>query len=110
MENDLLEGFARYLEPQAALLRDGPTFPSVTISRQMGAGGIEIAELLSDHLADCSKRKCMVFDRNLAELVWKNPNLPGPVERFFHEKVPGAIHDAVQDLLGVRITGWHLVE
>jgi cytidylate kinase len=112
MENDLLEGFARYLEPQAALLRDGPTqvFPSVTISRQMGAGGIEIAELLSDHLADSSKRKWVVFDRNLAELVWRNPNLPGPVERFFHEEVPGAIHDAVQELLGVRTTGWHLVE
>jgi cytidylate kinase len=112
MENDLLEGFARYLEPHAALLRDGPTqvFPSVTISRQMGAGGIEIAELLSDHLADSSKRKWVVFDRNLAELVWRNPNLPGPVERFFHEEVPGAIHDAVQELLGVRTTGWHLVE
>ena len=44
MDKDLLEGFARYLEPQAALVHESPhcAGPSITISRQMGAGGIEI--------------------------------------------------------------------
>jgi cytidylate kinase len=112
MEDCLLEGFARYLEPQVALIRDGANhvFPSITISRQMGAGGIEIAALLADRLTDRSQRPWTVFDRNLAELVWKNQNLPDPVERFLREEVPQAIHDAVQELLGVRTTGAHLVE
>jgi cytidylate kinase len=112
MEKYLLEGFARYLEPQAALFRDGTNhvLPSITISRQMGAGGIEIAELLAERLTSGSDRAWMVFDRNLAELVWKNQNLPDTVERFLQEEVPQAIHDAVQELLGVRTTGAHLVE
>ena len=112
MEKDFLEGFARYLEPQVGSVREAPKqgFPSITISRQMGSGGFEIAEMLASRLADSSKRAWMVFDRNLAEVVWSNNNLPAPVSRFFEEAMPQAIHDAVQELLGVRITGWHMVE
>jgi cytidylate kinase len=112
MEKDLLEGFARYLEPQAALVREAPNqcFPSITISRQMGAGGIEIAELLADRLADSCKSPWVVFDRNLAEEVWNNTQLPAPVNRFFEQEVPQTIYDTVQELLGFRITGWHMVE
>jgi cytidylate kinase len=111
MERNLLEGFARYLEPQISLARDRPNqgFPSITISRQMGAGGIEIAALLADRLTDSSKHAWAIFDRNLAELVWRNQNLPSPVDRFFDEEVAQAVHNAVQELLGVRIMGWHLV-
>jgi cytidylate kinase len=112
MENDLLEGFVRYLEPQAALFRGAPNqgFPSITISRQMGAGGIEIAQLLADRLKDSSKRTWTVFDRNLAELVWRNRNLPTPADVFLHEEMPQSIQNAVQEVLGVRITTWDLVE
>jgi Cytidylate kinase-like family len=112
MEKELLEGFARYLEPQAGLSRDGLNqgFPSITISRQMGAGGIKIAPLLADRLRNSSRRVWTVFDRNLAELVWRNHNLPDSVMRFCHEEMPKAVQDAVQELLGVRLTGSHLVE
>ena len=54
----------------------------------MGAGGIEIAELLADRLTDRSNGVWMVFDRNLAELVWKNQNLPDPVDRFLEQEIP----------------------
>jgi cytidylate kinase-like protein len=112
MDKDLLEGFARYLEPQAALVREGPhcAGPSITISRQMGAGGIEIANLLADQLSARCRRVWVVFEKNLAELVWQNQHLPAPVGRFFDEEIPQAIHDAVQELLGVRIAGWNQVE
>ena len=52
MDKDLLEGFARYLEPQAALVGEEPHYvvPSITISRQIGAGGIEIADILAERL------------------------------------------------------------
>jgi hypothetical protein len=83
MEKDLLKGFAGYLEPQEPTVRDGVNhgFPSVTISRQMGAGGIEVAALLADRLTNNSERVWTVFDRNLAELLWKNQDLPAPVFR-----------------------------
>jgi cytidylate kinase len=112
MDNDLLEGFARYLAPQAALVRNRSIYrlPSVSISRQMGSGGIEIAGMLADQLADSAKQPWAIFDKNVAELVWRNHNLPGPVARFFDEEIPNQIHDTVQELLGVRITSWHLVE
>jgi hypothetical protein len=112
MDKDLLEGFARYLEPQAALVHKDPhcAGPSITISRQMGAGGIEIANLLANQLSARCHRVWGVFEKNLAELVWQNHHLPAPVSRFFDEEIPQAIHDAVQELLGVRITGWNQVE
>ena len=80
MEKDFLKGFAGYLEPQESTLHDGQNhgFPSITISRQMGAGGIEVAALLADLLTKGSKRVWTVFDRHLAELVWKNQDLPAP--------------------------------
>lgn len=112
MEKEVLERFARYLEPQSAVVGGGASheFPSITISRQMGAGGIEIAELLADRLTDTSRRVWTVFDRNLAELVWKNQNLPDAVNRFFQEEVPKDIRDGVQELLGVRTMGSQFVE
>ena len=112
MDKDLLEGFARYLEPQAALVHEDPhcAGPSITISRQMGAGGIEIANLLADQLSARCCRIWVVFEKNLAQLVWQNHHLPAPVGRFFDEGIPQTIRDTVQELLGVRITGWNQVE
>jgi cytidylate kinase len=112
MEKDLLKGFAGYLETQGATVRDGVNhgFPSITISRQMGAGGIEVAALLADRLTNGSERGWAVFDRHLADLVWKNQDLPVPASRFLEQEIPKAIQDAVQELLGVRTTGPHLVE
>ena len=59
MEKDLLEGFARYLDSRPAPVREASNsgLPSITISRQMGSGGIEIAELLADQLAERSARR-----------------------------------------------------
>jgi cytidylate kinase len=112
MEKDRLKGFAGYLEPQEKTLREGLNhgFPSITISRQMGAGGTEVAALLADRLTINSERVWTVFDRNLAELIWKNQDLPVPVCRFLEQDIPKGIQDAVQELLGVRTTGSHLVE
>lgn len=112
MEKDSLERFARYLDSRAAFvgLASNSNCPSITISRQMGSGGIEIAELLADRLAESSRQTWMVFDRNLAETLWKDQNLLGSVGLFFQEEVPQAVRDAVQEILGIRITGSQMVE
>jgi Cytidylate kinase-like family len=112
MEKDLLEGFARYLDSQPALVRQATNsgFPSITISRQMGSGGLEIAELLADRLAERSRQAWMVFDKNLAEMVWKDQNLPAPLGPFFQEGLTQAVRDAAQEILGIRMTGSQMVE
>jgi cytidylate kinase len=112
MAKDFLEAFAGYLDSQAALARQTSEcgLPCITISRQMGSGGIEIAELLANRLAEHSKQAWVVFDRNLAETVWKDHNLPGPVGPFFREEVPQAVRDAVQEILGFQITGSQMIE
>jgi cytidylate kinase len=112
MEKDLLEGFARYLNSRSALVREASNsgLPSITISRQMGSGGIEIAELLANRLAERSRQSWIVFDRNLAEMVWKDQDLPAPVGPFFQEEIPQAVREAVQEILGIRMTGAQMVE
>jgi cytidylate kinase len=112
MEKDLLEGFARYLDSRPAPLREASNscLPSITISRQMGSGGIEIAELLADQLAERSRQAWMVFDRNLAEMVWKDHDLPAPVGPFFQDQIPQAVRETVQEILGIRMTGAQMVE
>jgi hypothetical protein len=111
MEKDLLKGFAGYLELQGTVRDDrNHGFPSITISRQMGAGGIEVAAMLAERLTNGSERVWTVFDRNLAELIWKNQDLPAPVCRFLEQDIPRGLHENVQELLGVRTTGSHLVE
>src|ERR1700739_4027189 len=112
MEKDLLERFACYLEAQSTLIQGlpNPWFPSVTISRQMGSGGIEIAQLLLEWLTNSSTHTWTVFDKNLAGLVWRNQNLPDAVRRFMREEVPQPIQDTVQELLGVRTLNWRLAE
>jgi cytidylate kinase len=112
MEMDLLEGFARYLESRPAFVGQASNsgLPCITISRQMGSGGVEIAELLANRLAERSQQAWMVFDRNLAEMVWKDHNLPAPVGPFFQEEIPQAVRDTVQEILGIRMTGAQMVE
>jgi cytidylate kinase len=112
MEKDLLEGFARYLDSRRSLLRQASKIglPCITISRQMGSGGLEIAELLTNRLAERSQQAWMVFDRILAEMVWKDHNLPAPLGPFFQEEIPQAVRDTVQEILGIRMTGGQMVE
>jgi|HubBroStandDraft_6_1064221.scaffolds.fasta_scaffold279536_2 cytidylate kinase len=112
MEKDLLEGFARYLDSRPVLVRQASNsgLPSITISRQMGSGGNEIAELLTGRLAERTQQAWMVFDRNLAEMAWKDHHLPAPVGPFCQEEIPQAVRDAVQEILGIRMTGAQMVE
>jgi cytidylate kinase len=108
----LLEDFTRYMQVQTALAQARPKYglPSITISRQAGAGGTTVARLLAESLGDKSRHPWTVFDKNLAETVLKDHNLPPPVARFMHEDAPPVIQDAVEELLGVHPSGWKLVE
>jgi cytidylate kinase len=112
MKTTLLEDFTRYMQVQTAFAETRPKhgLPSITISREAGAGGTTVARLLAEGLGDKSGRPWTVFDKNLAEVVLRDHNLPAPVERFMHEDAPPVIRDAVEELLGVHPSGWKLVE
>jgi hypothetical protein len=64
---------------------------AITISREAGAGGIIIAELLAKRLTAVEKTAAtspwVVFDANLAKQVLEDHKLPPELERFITEDV-----------------------
>lgn len=78
--------------------------PAVTLSRQTGSGGLEIAGQLAEFLQTRLPVPChwMVFDKNLAAKVLEEHELPMDMAKFMHEDRISAIRDAVEELLGLH--------
>ena len=78
--------------------------PSVTISRQIGSGAMAVAGELAEYLQSRAPAPCkwMVFDKNLAEKVLEEHGLPKEIARFMPEDHVSAIHDAVEEMLGLH--------
>jgi uncharacterized protein (UPF0248 family) len=78
--------------------------PAVTISRQIGSGAMTIAEELAGFLQNRAPTSCqwMVFDKNLAEKVLEDHKLPKEIAKFMPEDRVSAIHDAVEEILGLH--------
>src|SRR5258706_10560366 len=79
------------------------TNPFVTISRQMGAGGITIGEKLTEFLrkndsAQAGASSWTVFDKNLVAKVLEEHNLSKRFAEFMPEdKIPG-VEEFVEQL------------
>jgi cytidylate kinase len=116
MKKNLLDSFRRYVEAQHAFAKDTPRvqLPAITISREAGAGAITIgdlaAKILDDGCAGSPKVPWAVFERNLAEKVLQEHNLPIKLEHFMHEDTTFPLSDAVDELLGLHPSSWTLVE
>jgi len=78
--------------------------PTVTLSRQIGSGAMVIAGELAEYLQCRAPAPCqwMVFDKNLAEKVLEEHQLPKEIARFMPEDRVSAIHDAVEEMLGLH--------
>jgi cytidylate kinase len=78
--------------------------PAVTLSRQTGAGAMEIAGELAEFLQarTPAPSQWMVFDKNLAEKVLEEHKLPKEIAKFMPEDRISAIHDAVEEMLGLH--------
>ena len=93
---------------------DSPTFrpPTVALSRQTGAGGLSIAELLAQKLehsplhTDCP---WTVFDKNLVSKVLEDHNLPERLARFMPEDKVSFLSDALEELFGLHPPSWNLI-
>jgi cytidylate kinase len=98
--------------PRAAVRVNAPRPPALTISRQTGAGGITIAELVAQRLessplhADCP---WTVFDKNLVTKVLEDHHLPERLAQYMPEDKVSFIADALEELLGLHPPSWDLL-
>ena len=101
------------LEPKPTRSRLAqPPGPSVTISRQTGAGGMPIAEHLAEYLqlhGSKAQRPWTVFDKNLVEEVLADHHLPRELARYMPEDKISEISDMVEELLGLHPPSWTLL-
>ena len=79
--------------------------PYVTISRDAGAYGITVAQMLAEYLSRHERRKeavWAVFDKGLIGKVVDEHKLPEKYEKYFGESAMPAIQDIMEDLLHVH--------
>jgi cytidylate kinase len=77
---------------------------AVTVSRQSGAGGHAVAEMLAAYLQRRAPQQVpwTVFDSNLVEKVLKDHGLPERLAKFMPENHMSRVQDILDDLLGVH--------
>ena len=108
--------FGSYLQSQAAVAEKARESQplSITISREVGAGGRTIAELLGQRLTAAEKRPATspwaVFDANLARHVLEDHKLPPNLERFMTEDARLPVEAIVEEVLGLHPSGWTMVQ
>ena len=116
MKDSRLDLFNRYLLAQVVLPENSrePQPLAITISREAGAGGTIIAELLAKRLTAVEKTAptspWVVFDANLAKQVLEDHKLPPQLERFITEDARLPIEEMVEELLGLHPPAWRLVQ
>jgi cytidylate kinase len=117
MRVSLLDLLNRYLQMQSAIAEHArePQQPSITISRETGAGAVTIANMLVNHLNRAEKHSSeaapwTVFDNNLARQVLLDHKLPLNLEKFIVEDARLPIDGIVEELLGLHPTSWTFVQ
>jgi cytidylate kinase len=117
MRASSLEKFNRYLQLQATTQGKVPLpqQPSITISRESGAGATSIAHLVADRLNALTKPAVTeaawtVFDKNLAREVLVEHKLPLGLEKFMVEDARLPVESIVEELLGLHPNSWWLAQ
>lgn len=86
--------------------------PTVTISRETGAGGMPVAEDLAAYLQSHGPKTPQpwtVFDRNLVEQALEEHNLPKELARYLPEDRVSQIRDMVEEVLGLHPPSWTML-
>jgi len=113
---DLCRG---YLDSQASLASKRstqlhphplPQHPTITISREAGAGAVTIARLIAQELQETTSDNWAIFDRNLVEQVIEDHEMPQRIKRFLPEDVQSGIASAVEEFFGLHPSVWTMVE
>lgn len=86
--------------------------PSITISRQTGAGGVSIAGKVAEYLQKFTPGggcPWTVFDRNLVEKVLEDHHLPARLARYMPEDRVSELQNMLEEVLGLHPDAWSLV-
>ena len=109
--------FKSFIELQLGPAKETESLPSdpkvITVSRQTGAGGTTVARLLAEFMSNQaidSSDSWNVFDRELAERVLEDHNLPPRLARYMKEDRNQGIVNAIEELLGLHPSAWTMVE
>lgn len=88
------------------------TSPIVTISRQRGAAGQEIAFRASEILTEMSQGRepWVVIDKNIAERVIEDHHLPNRIKCFFSEEQTLSIEEHIEGILGISVPSSTMIE
>lgn len=87
--------------------------PSVTVSRDTGAGGEELCQHLGKMLTQhygASQHPWTVIDRNLIDFVLQEMNQPAKVAEYLPEASHFGIEQFIREMLGVHPPVWSMVE
>jgi hypothetical protein len=79
--------------------------PTVTISRETGAGAITIGQMVTDSFQSLEKGRphsWALFDQNIVKTMLEDQRLPSQLEEFIKEESKPALKDAFEELLGLR--------
>jgi cytidylate kinase len=117
MRETSLGQFNRYLLLQAALPKKAPRLqqPSITISRESGAGATTVAQMIAEQLNAITKPAATeavwtVFDKNLAKEVLVEHKLSPDLEKFMIEDARLPVESIVEELLGLHPNTWWLAQ
>jgi len=87
--------------------------PFVTLSRQAGAGGVKLGELvaslLNERKDETGPSSWTVFDENLVQAVMEEHQLPESVAKYMREEGPSEIQDILEGLFGLGPSTHRLV-
>jgi cytidylate kinase len=79
--------------------------PFVTISREVGAYGMTIADMLAENLRKRERRRealWTVFDKELIKKVIEEHDFPKKFEKYFSESSSPLIEDILSEILGLH--------
>jgi len=80
-------------------------YPSITLSRQSGAGAFVIGQQLVERLNRQRKPEEPVwtlFDKNLVQQIIADHHLPQSLEHFYSEEVKSRLEDMVEEILDLH--------
>ena len=98
-----ISSWLRHLEESEKTERREKNRPFVTISRESGAYGTTIADMLADHLRKHERRReapWAVFDKELIRKVIEEHNFPARFDSYFVESPTPFIEDVLAELFG----------
>ncbi len=100
-----MSSWFRHLQESEKTERGERNRPFVTISRECGAYGTTVADMLAEYLRKHERRReasWAIFDKELIQKVMEEHNFPANFESYFVESPMPLVEDILADLSGLH--------